>query len=205
MAFRFFIGVQDPVCAGGLLVAHYIYWLVRDGRMLKDIPWDILEEDAQVIDEADIPVCEGCAYFCILKYQGIDRLISRLRIFDLDTEYCYSLYGCFSRNDAIILAGSLPPALEEFDGVRCQVGQLEVSSGSFHGSAPMTPPATKYALKVVDPGNTTVARNEMYTVWGFGIRPCSAHQVEIAIFADEEAVRRAIEIVAEGECLTDDE
>jgi len=186
------------------LASQYVYWLVRDDKMLKEIPWDIFGENAQVLDEADIPVCGGCAYFCILQYEGVDRLISRLRIFDLDTEYCYSLYGRFSRNDAIILAGSLPPALEEFDGVRCQVGQLEVISGSFYGSTPMTPSATKYALKVVDPGNTTLAQNEMYTVWGLGIRPCSAHEAEIATFAAEDAVRRAIEIVAEGECLTDD-
>ena len=45
----------------------------------------------------------------------------------------------------------------------------------------------------------------MYTAWAFSIRPCSVHRVEVAIFADEEAVRRAIEIAAEGECLTDDE
>lgn len=69
----------------------------------------------------------------------------------------------------------------------------------------MTPPTTKYALKVVDPGNTTLAQNEMYTMWGFGIRPCSAREAEIATFTAEEAVRRAIEIAAEGECLTDDE
>lgn len=168
--------------------------------MLKDIPSDIFEEDAQVIDEADIPVCDGCAYFCVLKYQGVDQLISRLRIFDLDTECCYSLYGRFSRNDAIVLAGSLPPALEEFDGARCQVGQLEVSS-----STPMTPAATKYVLQVVNPGGTSLARNEIYTVWGFGIRPCSAHETELVLFPEEEAVRQAIDIAAEGECLTDDE
>lgn len=186
------------------MVSQYVYWLVRDDKMLKEIPWDMFGENAQVLDEADIPVSDGCAYFCILQYEGVDRLISRLRIFDLDTEYCYSLYGHFSKINAMVLAGSLPPALKEFDGVRCQVGQLEVRSGSFYGAAPMTPPATRYALKVVDPGNTTLARNEMYTVWGFGIRACSAHEAEIAIFAKEEEVRRAIEIVADGECLTDD-
>ncbi len=31
--------------------------------MLKEIPWDIFGENAQVLDEADIPVCDGCAYF----------------------------------------------------------------------------------------------------------------------------------------------
>ncbi|WP_146198946.1 hypothetical protein [Falsochrobactrum shanghaiense] len=200
-----FIGVPDTVCAGGLLVSQYVYWLVGDDKMLKEIPWDMYGENAQVLDEADIPVCEGCAYFCILKYEGIDQLISRLRIFDLDMRFHYMLYGHFSKINAIILAGSLPSAREEFDGVRCQVGQLEVSSGSFYGTAPMTPPATKYALKVVDPGNTTLARNEMYTVWGFGIRPCSTHETEIALFPEEEAVRRAIESVAEYDCSIDDE
>jgi len=57
----------------------------------------------------------------------------------------------------------------------------------------------------VDPGNTTLARNEMYTVWGFGIRPCSTHETEIALFPEEKAVRRAIESAAEYDCSIDDE
>ncbi|PRA82580.1 hypothetical protein CQ054_19945 [Ochrobactrum sp. MYb29] len=147
---------------------------------------------------------KGVRIFASLKYQGVDRLISRLRIFDLDTEFHYMLYGVFRK----LMPSFLPVAYRSRAKSLMVRAVRLVSSKSVVGASmepsPLTLATTKYALQVVDPGGTTLARNEMYIVWSLGICPCSAHEVEIATFAEEEAVRQAIEIAAEGECLTDD-
>lgn len=163
-----------------------------------ELEWDIFGEDAQIIFDAEIPVAQGEAYFSSLKYWDSMYCVSRLRIFDLDAELAYSVFGYFDLTDAIDLAMKLPPARIELDGLRLSctqtstvdLGELGRNYGRNH--------VGNHLFRVEHAGLTNIPVGTLFEHWGLGIRPCDPNQ-ETGVEFDEHAALRARDASAEPE------
>ena len=163
-----------------------------------ELEWDIFGEDAQIILDAEIPVAQGQTYFSSLKYRDSMYRVSRLRIFDLDTELAYSVFGYFDLTDAIDLAMKLPPARAELDGLRLsctqtstvELGELGRHYGRNH--------VGNHLFRVEHAGLTNIPVGTLFEHWGLGVRPCDPGQTTRAEF-DEHAALRAREVPVELE------
>ncbi|MGW6779359.1 hypothetical protein ACWF50_15145 [Brucella pseudogrignonensis] len=170
-----------------------------------ELEWDIFGEDAQVILDADIPVNEGQAYFSSLKYRDCIYRVSRLRIFDLNTEFAYSVFGYFDLTDAIDLAMKLPPARTELDGLRLSCTETNIVDLGELGRNYVRQRVGNHVYRVEHAGQTNIPVGTLFEHWGLGIISCSLDQAIIAEF-DEHAALRARDASAEpgsrGPCLS---
>ncbi|SBW14206.1 hypothetical protein BR10RB9215_C11032 [Brucella sp. 10RB9215] len=165
-----------------------------------ELEWDIYEEEAQVILDADIPVAQGQAYFSSLKYRDSMYRVSGLRIFDLDTEFAYSVFGYFDLTDAIDLAMKLPPARVELDGLRLSCAQMSVVDLGELGRNYGRYRVENHLFRVEHAGLTNIPIGTLFEHWGFGIRPCDPDQTTRVEF-DEYAAWRARDASAEPESI----
>ena len=154
------------------------------------LEWDIFGEDAQVILDADIPVAQGQAYFSSLKYRDSMYRVSRLRIFDLDTEFAYSVFGYFDLTDAMDLAMKLPPARIELDGLRLSCTQTSIVDLGELGRNYGRSHVGNHLFRVEHTGLTNIPVGTLFEHWGLGTRPCDRDQ-ETGVEFDEHAALRA--------------
>ncbi|MCK4205439.1 hypothetical protein J3U99_11740, partial [Brucella pituitosa] len=121
-----------------------------------------------------------------------------LRIFDLDAELAYSVFGYFDLTDAIDLAMKLPPARAELDGLRLSctessmvdLGELGRHYGRYR--------VGNHLYRVEHSGQTDIPVGTLFEHWGLGIKPCDPDK-ETAIEFDEHAALRARDAPAEPE------
>lgn len=154
-----------------------------------ELEWDIFGEDAQLILDADIPVAQGQAYFSSLKYPDSMYRVSRLRIFDLDTEFAYSVFGYFDLTDAIDLAMKLPPARAELDGLRLSCAQMSVVDLGELGRNYGRCRVENHLFRVEHAGLTNIPVGTLFEHWGLGIRPCDPAQATGVEFDKHAALR----------------
>lgn len=165
-----------------------------------ELEWDIFGEDAQIILDADIPVAQGQAYFSSLKYRDSIYRVSRLRIFDLDTEFAYSVFGYFDLTDAIDLAMKLPPARTELDGLRLSCAQMSVVDLGELGRNYGRYRVENHLFRVEHSGLTNIPVGTLFEHWGVGVWPCDLDQITRVEF-EEYAALRARDASAEPESI----
>ncbi|MGI6852071.1 hypothetical protein [Mesorhizobium sp. 1B3] len=162
--------------------------------------WDIFGENAKIVTDADIPVFEGCAYFSVLSYQDMGIRTSRLRIFSLENDWSYCLFGGFSVADAIDCTLKLPPACEELDGLRCSVAQATADLGKL-GRTYGRDTAGRHLFRVEDSGNSGLERGTVFDAWGFGLEPSTFPRANRVYFPNEAVWAAEAKRIASGSVL----